>query len=71
MLRDLYLAKDGKVLRVPVGSQVVVPDSQGYIFTTTGEPVHDAQGRRMQILPHLCKVILGPQDTPLTDKNGK
>jgi len=54
-----------------VGSQVVVPDSQGYVFSATGEPVLDKQGRQIQILPNVCKVILGPEDTPLTDKNGK
>lgn len=58
-------------MRVPVGSQVVNTDEQGYLYTPSGEPVTDKQGRQMQILPDLCKVILGPEDAPVTDKNGK
>ena len=63
--------KDSKPMRVPVGSQVVSTDENGYLFNQAGEPVLDKQGRQMQILPDLCKVILGPEDTPVTDRNGK
>lgn len=66
-----YSDKDSKPMRVPVGSQIVSTDENGFLFNQAGEPVLDKQGRQMQILPDLCKVILGPEDTPVTDKNGK
>lgn len=58
-------------MRVPVGSMVVTTDEYGNLLTPLGEPVLDKQGRRMQVIPDRCKVILGPDDAPITDRNGK
>lgn len=50
---------------------IVQADEEGNLLTPSQEPVRDANGRPMQVLPDRCKVILGPEDTPITDKNRK
>lgn len=58
-------------MRVPVGSVIAHTDELGNLLTPAGDPVTDTHGRPMQVLPDRCKVILGPNDTPVTDRNGK
>lgn len=63
--------KEGKPIRVPVGTMLVQADEEGILLSANQEQVNDANGKPMQVLPDRCKVIMGPEDTPITDKNGK